>query len=250
MLNFRNINRLLLISVLTLFMLVNFRLINPLYILLPFLIYPLFLVYGSVFIKGNFYFKSLKKLSNSKAVLLTFDDGPDPVITPQILKLLDDYNRKAVFFLIGDKAEKHPELLKEILQKGHTIGNHSYTHEKWFDIRSSKTMTKELEKCTTTLESSVGEEIEYFRPPYGVSNPNLKRALEKTKLRSIAWSFRSFDTGKKSASQISQRLEKEIKGGEILLFHDDREKALEVLKLSLPFLTKFEQGDLKDEIFY
>jgi peptidoglycan/xylan/chitin deacetylase (PgdA/CDA1 family) len=249
MLNLKNINRLLLISVLTLFMLVNFRLINPLYSLLPFLIYPLFLIYGSIYIKSNFYFKSLKKLSNSKAVLLTFDDGPDPDITPQVLKLLDDYDRKAIFFLIGEKAIKYPELIKEIHQRGHVIGNHSYTHEKWFDMRSSSIMIQELKQTNAVLENSIGEEIAYFRPPYGVTNPNLRRALINTKLKSIAWSFRSFDTGKQSATQISQRLEKEIKGGDILLFHDNREKALEVLKRSLPFLTKFEQGDIDDEIF-
>ena len=244
MLNFRTINWLLILSEITLFSLASFLLISPLYVLLPFIIYLLLLIYGSTFIGANFYFKSVKRLSNSKAVLLTFDDGPDPEITPQILQLLDDYDRKAIFFLIGDKAEKHPELVKEIYEKGHTIGNHSYTHEKWFDIRSSRAMTKELKKCTEVLERSIGEEIKYFRPPYGVSNPNLKKAIKNTKLKSIAWSFRSLDTGKQSAKQISQRIEKEIKGGDILLFHDNRAKAVETLKLCLPFLSTFEQGDI------
>lgn len=249
MLNFRNINWLLLISEITLFSLVNFRLINPLYILLPLIIYPLFLIYGSIFIQSNFYLKSVSKLSNPKAILLTFDDGPDPEITPQILELLNDYDRKAIFFLIGEKAKKYPELVKEIHQKGHTIGNHSYTHEKWFDIRSSAIMTKELEQTNSVLENSVGEKIVYFRPPYGVTNPNLKKAIKNTKLKSIAWSFRSLDTGKQSAEQIRQRIEKQIKGGDILLFHDNRDKAVKTLKLSLPFLSTFEQGDIRDEIF-
>jgi len=223
--------------------------LSAFYILFPLFIYPLFLIYGSVFIKANFYFKSVKKLSNSKAILLTFDDGPDPEITPQILKLLEDYDRKAIFFLIGEKAKIYPELVKEIYEKGHGIGNHSYTHEKWFDMRSSATMTKELEETSSVLEESTGEKISYFRPPYGVTNPNLKKAIKATKLKSIAWSFRSLDTGKRSAEEISQRIEKEIKGGEILLFHDNRAKAVEILKSSLPFLSTFEQGDIRDEIF-
>lgn len=249
MLNFRNINGLLLISEIILFSLIIFRLINPLFILLPLIVHPLFLIYGSIFIQSDFYFKSVSKLSNPKAILLTFDDGPDPEITPQILELLDDYDRKAIFFLIGEKAKKYPELVKEIHKRGHSIGNHSYTHEKWFDMRSSAIMTKELEHTNSVLENSVGEKVAYFRPPYGVTNPNLKKAIKNTKLKSIGWSFRSLDTGKQSAEQISQRIEKGIKGGEILLFHDNRTKAVETLKLSLPFLSTFEQGDIKDEIF-
>lgn len=237
------------LSILTLFLLSVFRIVSAVYILIPLFIYFLFLIYGSVFIQANFYFKSVKKLSNSKAVLLTFDDGPDPEITPQILKLLDDYNRKALFFLIGEKANKYPELVKEIYKRGHGIGNHSYTHEKWFDMRSSATMRKELEQANSVLENSIGEEIVYFRPPYGVTNPNLKKAVKETNLKSIGWSFRSLDTGNQSAAQISQNIEKEIKGGEILLFHDDRAKAVEILKDSLPFLSTFEQGDIRDGIY-
>lgn len=237
------------ISEIILFSLIIFRLINPLYILLPLIVYPLFLIYGSIFIQSDFYFKSVSKLSNPKAILLTFDDGPDPELTPQILELLDDYDRKAIFFLIGEKAKKYPELVKEIHKRGHSIGNHSYTHEKWFDIRSSAIMTKELEQTNSVLENSIGEKVAYFRPPYGVTNPNLKKAIKNTKLKSIGWSFRSLDTGKQSAEQISERIEKEIKGGDILLFHDNRDKAVETLKLSLPFLSTFEQGDIKDEIF-
>lgn len=237
------------ISEIILFSLIIFRLINPLYILLPLIIYPLFLIYGSIFIQSDFYFKSVSKLFNPKAILLTFDDGPDPEITPQILELLDDYDRKAIFFLIGEKAKKYPELVKEIHKRGHSIGNHSYTHEKWFDMRSSTIMTKELEQTNSVLENSIGEKVAYFRPPYGVTNPNLKKAIKNTKLKSIGWSFRSLDTGKQSVEQISQRIEKGIKGGEILLFHDNRAKAVETLKLCLPFLSTFEQGDIKDEIF-
>jgi len=250
MLNYKNINWLLLISELIILLLVNLRLINPLYLILPFLIYPLFLTYGSVFIKADFYFKSLKKLSNTKAVLLTFDDGPNPEITPQILNLLDEYDKKAVFFLIGEKAKKYPELVRKIYQRGHIIANHSFTHEKWFDLRSSSVMTRELNQTSTILEDIIGEKIVYFRPPYGVTNPNLKKALKNTKLKSIAWSFRSFDTGKQSAKEISQRIRNKVRGGDILLFHDNREKSVETLKISMPYLNTFEQGDIKNEIFY
>ena len=119
MLNFKNISRIFILSEVILFILayINTDLANLSYFLLPFFIYLFFLVYGSIFISQNFYFKSAQKLKNPKAVLLTFDDGPDPEITPQILNLLNVYDRKAIFFLIGEKAEKYPELVKSICEK-------------------------------------------------------------------------------------------------------------------------------------
>jgi len=249
MLNFKNISLLFILSELILFLLLYFQLINPIFILLTALIYLLFLIFGSVYIKRNFYLKSISKLKNNKAILLSFDDGPDPEITPKILKVLETYNRKAIFFLIGEKAEKFPTLVKELLAKGHSIGNHSYTHGKYFDLQSSTKMAEEIKKTTKILEDISGDSVPYFRPPYGVTNPILNSALKKTNLISVAWSFRSFDTGKRNAEAIAQRVKKEIKGGEILLFHDNREKSLEILKLVMPFLSKFEQGEIEYDVF-
>lgn len=218
-----------------------------LYILISLLIYLAFLVYGAIFIQANFYFKSKNRLKNKHAILLTFDDGPDPIYTPQILDLLEKYKLKAVFFMIGEKAKDNPDLVKEVHKRGHSIANHSFSHHHLFDLKSTKKMTEELKKTTVILESLIKDKISFFRPPFGVSNPNLKRAIANNNLVSIGWTFRSFDTTKKQKERIVEKIKSKITGGEILLFHDNRAKSVEVLKLSLPFLSKFEQGGFNNE---
>ncbi|MBN2238001.1 MAG: polysaccharide deacetylase family protein [Bacteroidales bacterium] len=208
----------------------------------------LLVIDGSMHIQRNFYFKSINELKNKQAVLLTFDDGPDPKITPQVLDILDKNQVKAIFFLIGEKAEKYPELVKEIVKRGHSLGNHSFMHSHWFDFFCAKEMHEEITKTTSILSKLGKQQVKYFRPPFGVTNPNLKKALTKTNLLSVGWTFRSFDTLKnKSAEEIAARIKATIKGGEILLFHDNRKKAVDVLELALPFLSNFEQGDLENE---
>lgn len=247
MLNFRNTNCFFVLLSITLTILYILNIISILYIYTIILIYMVILAYGAISIQINFYFKSIHKLKNNKAVLLTFDDGPDPINTPKILDLLDKYNIKALFFMIGAKAEKYPHIVKEVSDRGHIIGNHSYTHHNLFDLKSSFKMTGELDKTSKILEQISGQSIELFRPPFGVTNPNVKKATKESKLHSIGWSFRSFDTTQKQVDVIVKQIEKKIKGGEILLFHDDRAKAVEVLELSLPYLSGFKQGEIANE---
>jgi peptidoglycan/xylan/chitin deacetylase (PgdA/CDA1 family) len=244
MLNYRNIGFLFLASEFFLAVLFILQWISVFFLTLPLIIILIFFVYGSVHIQSNFYFHSQNKLKNQKAVLLTFDDGPDPMITPQILELLKKNNRKAVFFLIGEKAQKYPDLVAKIVEAGHTIGNHSFRHGYFFDFKSSRKMIEEIKTTSEILEKQSGKKIEFFRPPFGVTNPNLKKALSITKLNSIGWSFRSFDTGNQSPEKITSKIKKQIKGGDIFLFHDNRPKSFEVLQLAMPFLNNFEQGEI------
>lgn len=218
--------------------------ISVVWLIIPLLIYVFLLILGSIFINLNFYLNSVGRLENKKAILLSFDDGPDPILTPQILDLLKKYNRKAIFFLIGEKVEKNPGLVKQIYEAGHWIGNHSYTHGFNFDWKSSKNMEAEIKLCNQAIEDACGHKVLIFRPPFGVTNPNLAKALKRSALKSVSWSFRSFDTGKKSAEKISRKLKQKIRGGEILLFHDNREKSKEVLQQSMDFLSTFEQGEI------
>ncbi len=244
MLNYKNISGLFLVTEIALLLLVSTQEMNLLWLSIPVIIYLIFLILGSIFINLNFYLKSDSKLKNKNAVLLSFDDGPDPLITPQILDLLRKYNRKALFFLIGEKVEKYPDLVKQIYEEGHWIGNHTYTHSLSFDWKSSKKMEAEIKRCNQAVKETCGHSILIFRPPYGVSNPNLAKAVKRVGLKSVSWSFRSFDTGKKSAERISRKLKLKIRGGEILLFHDNREKSIAVLKQNMDFLSTFEQGEI------
>jgi len=178
------------------------------------------LVLSSVFIRWNFYFFSHSHGDrNSPEITITFDDGPDEKITPEILFVLDKHNIKAAFFCIGSKIEKYPEVFRSIVEKGHVIGNHSYSHSFWFDFYSSDRMAAEILKTDEIIYKLTGEKPKFFRPPYGVTNPMLRKALKATRHQSVAWSLRSLDTVK-NPGEISSNLSRKLKNGDIVLFHD------------------------------
>jgi len=212
---------------------------NPWWILLiPVVIYLVFLVVGSVKISLNFYFKSLcKAKTKEKIIAISFDDGPDPVVTPKVLDLLKRENLPATFFCIGQKVEQYPELLKKVYEDGHLVGNHSYSHHKWFDLFSRKRMLKEIEMTDEAIKKVTGKVPMLFRPPYGVTNPTLKRIVEKTNLTSIGWSLRSFDTIHDPVKVI-QKLKQKTKPGDIVLFHDTNEKIINIVEEYLIWLKE------------
>jgi len=238
MLRYNNINILFILIVLILGLLI-YTIGFPWWSLLIVLfLYSGLLVLGSVFIQLNFYIKSLTKLQDKKSVLLTFDDGPDEVNTIKMLDLLDQYSAKAAFFIIGEHIEQHPKLVKEIHNRGHIIGNHSYSHSNQFPIFSVNTMLGELEETNDLIERITGEKTKFFRPPFGVTNPRFARLLKRSGMVSVAWSYRSFDGGNKAKVKIIQDIKRKIKGGEILLFHDNRARTLEILEEVLPWLSQ------------
>ena len=114
--------------------------------------------------------------SGKRAVALTFDDGPDPLSTPQLLRLLLKHKAKATFFVTGKKAVEHPELIKEIIRHGHSIGNHSYIHNNLVMFKSCKSIAKEIESVQNVL-SDFGVLPLAFRPPVGITGPRLRPAL-------------------------------------------------------------------------
>jgi peptidoglycan/xylan/chitin deacetylase (PgdA/CDA1 family) len=153
-----------------------------------------------------------------------------------ILELLERYQTKAVFFMIGKQVEENTDLVKEIHQKGHEIGNHSFYHSNRFSVFSVNKMLGEVEETNELIERTIGEKPVYFRPPFGVTNPRIHRLIKRSGMKSVAWSFRSFDGGKKSKESIIKSIKNKIKGGEILLFHDNRKQTVEILEEVLPWL--------------
>lgn len=193
---------------------------------------------GSFQIRWNYHLQSLNHnyKTSEKVVSITFDDGPSPEFTKKVLSLLKSYNAKATFFLIGEKAEKYPELVKELLAEGHSIGNHSYSHSKNFGFFSKEKVAHDLERCNSVLKEITGKNIKMFRPPFGVTNPNIKKALRKSGHHSIGWSKRSLDTTKLSEDKILLRLTTNLKPGDIVLLHDSSAKSIIVLEQLLLFL--------------
>ena len=180
--------------------------------------------------------------NQTNSISLTFDDGPNQNITPIILNILKENGIKACFFCIGKNAEQNIELIKRIDSEGHIIGNHTYSHSNNFDLFSSSKMKNEITKTNYTIQNIINKEVKYFRPPYGVTNPNLSKALKKTNLISIGWSLRSLDTtAKGDITNTLKRLEK-IKAGNIVLLHDNITEAPEILE---KFITIVRAKNLK-----
>jgi peptidoglycan-N-acetylglucosamine deacetylase len=160
-----------------------------------------------------------KSTTGSKGVALTFDDGPSPISTPILLHLLKTYNYKATFFVIGQKAKKHPGLIADIIADGHTIGNHSWQHDPLLMLRRSKKLRKDIRKTQEVIESC-GVRSLVFRPPSGITNPRLKSVLHREQLLPVTFSCRAFDHGNKKISNLAQRISGKLMPGNIILLHD------------------------------
>lgn len=205
-------------------------------ILVPVILYLFFLVIGSLKISYNFYFPSLcTGKTDENIIAITFDDGPDKQVTRHLLNVLKKGNYPATFFCIGEKAVEHPDIIQKINDDGHLIGNHSYTHHRWFDLFSVKKMTTEIEKTNKAVENIIEKSPILFRPPYGVTNPTLKKAIAKTEMISIGWSLRSFDTFN-DKEKVMKKLTSKTKPGDVVLFHDTDEKIIEILEDYLDWL--------------
>lgn len=154
-----------------------------------------------------------------KAVALTFDDGPDPDVIFQLLDLLQRYEAPATFFVVGKKAERHPELVREILLRGHAIGNHSYRHDPFLMLRSSARLAEEIAR-TQRLLANFGIRPLVFRPPVGITNPRLPGVLRELRLDCVTFSCRACDFGNRWIAALAKGILKKIHPGAIILLHD------------------------------
>ena len=190
--------------------------------------YFLTIVFGSGLIQLNYFVKSINKGSN-KGIAITFDDGPDPEITPKILDILAKENVKASFFVIGHKIEGQKEVLQRIYNEGHTIGNHSFSHTKQLTTTPTSKLKQDITRCSATIENVIKKKPLFFRPPFGITTPRYKKAISALNLKSIGWSIRSLDTKTDDAKALYNSVTKKISDGSILLFHDTQKVAVEVL---------------------
>lgn len=193
------------------------------------ILYVGFVIYGSFQIRANYFLSSIHK-GKKKSVSLTFDDGPDPANTPAILDILKEKNISATFFVIGKKAEQHPELVERIYAEGHTLGNHSYSHSRFLGFFSQSRLHHELVRSNEVIESITGQKPIFFRPPFGVTNPRYARVLKDLKMKSIGWSLRSFDTRAKNKYQLIERIVVSLKKSDIILLHDNLTVTAEALE--------------------
>ena len=174
---------------------------------------------------------NLRRLPASSArrheVALTFDDGPDPEVTPRVLDLLDAHGVRASFFCIAEKAARHPELCREIVRRGHAVENHSNRHPYSFAARGMGGMRREIVAAQETLAAVCGKVPRFFRPPAGLRSPLLDPVLHGLGMRLVSWTRRGFDTHHADPDFVATRLLEDLAAGDILLLHDGNSARLD-----------------------
>ena len=153
-------------------------------------------------------------------IVLSIDDGPDPVVTPQVLDILDRYAVQATFFCVGEKAARHPELCREIVQRGHAVENHTQRHPHYFAFLGINALTREIQAAQDNLTAITGRAPLLFRAPAGLRSPLLDPVLARLGLRLVAWTQRGIDTRTSDPATVKRRMMRNLKAGAILLLHD------------------------------
>lgn len=196
------------------------------------------LMVSSFNIRSGLYIHTTNTGNTTKnQVAITFDDGPCPQ-TMEILELLDQYKVRASFFLIGRKAEEYKEVIKTMNARNHSIGNHSFNHYKWFPMLPSSIIKDEIELTQKSIKNITGFEPKYYRPPFGITNPLVAKALKHFTFEIIGWSVRSLDTVTHNPGKIMERIKKRIGSGSIILLHDTSNAVIPVLKELLVYCEK------------
>jgi peptidoglycan-N-acetylglucosamine deacetylase len=176
----------------------------------------------------------LRRKSREPALFLTFDDGPHPTVTPKLLDVLDQYGVKASFFVIGSNIEQYPDIAADIVRKGHTLANHSYSHPNFSKITMSERV-EQISKTDTLIEQITGKKCTYFRAPQGRWHVPTLLYLMRKRITAAHWSRDSLDYQKKECEVIvSSFSEQPVSNGEVILFHDDNILSTQVLTELIP----------------
>ena len=185
----------------------------------------------------------IKSVNNDEMkIALSFDDGPHPTYTREILSVLRNFDIKATFFVIGENAKYYPDVLCQITEEGHEIGNHTFTHSLKKNI-SEKTLTEELKKSRDTIKSICGYDVKLFRPPGGILNNKVKDTVSGLGYKIVLWNIDTKDWAHSSVDTITKNVLSNTKSGSIILFHDyiyKNSPTVEALEKIIPKLK--EQG--------
>lgn len=182
-------------------------------------------------------------------VAITIDDGPDPLVTPQVLELLASHHCRATFFCIGERVAAHPELARQILAAGHDIENHTQHHRHQFSLLGPWRMTGEIEQAQRSIAALGVAPPRYFRAPAGLRNPFLEPVLCRLGLKLVSWTRRGFDTVTADPQKVLRRLTRRLRAGDILLLHDGHAARTDVggaviLEVLPPLLAALQRAGL------
>ncbi|MDQ6624327.1 MAG: polysaccharide deacetylase family protein [Verrucomicrobiota bacterium] len=213
--------------------------------LVPLLVSHLLLLYATLVPNCQWWGPVMTRFRTSeREVWLTIDDGPSPAHTLVMLDLLKQFDARATFFVVGERAEQYPHLITEILTRGHTLANHTQTHpRRTYWCAGPARIEREISACAEALRTTADRPAFLFRPPVGMTSPFLHPALRRRGLRLIGWTVRGLDTIAREPERVADRIERSARPGAILLLHEGQraEKCPEFnprcLELTLQRLT-------------
>src|SRR5579872_655696 len=169
---------------------------------------------------GQWYGRTFTRFQpGSRQIALTYDDGPNDPHTLRLLDLLAKHEVKATFFLIGRFVRQRPDILREIVQAGHVVGNHTFTHPLLIFKREAD-IRKEVSECRAVLQDAIGHHSNLFRPPFGGRRPAVLRVARELGLEPVMWNVTGYDWNAPPARQIERKVAKQIRGGDVILLHD------------------------------
>jgi peptidoglycan-N-acetylglucosamine deacetylase len=170
--------------------------------------------------------RTLRRLDDASSMAITFDDGPNPAVTPEVLAILARQNATATFFLIGQRVRAFPGLAREIAERGHALGNHTQTHPS-LTFLSTGRIAEELQRCDDAIASATGKTVRWMRPPFGYRSPLLDSIVRRRGGAGVAmWSVAAKDWRTDAPEPVIQRLRR-ARGGDIVLLHDGDHRVLE-----------------------
>ena len=210
-----------------------------------------FMVWASASIRSGVYVRAFcRAKTDRKVVYLTFDDGPYPPETERVLDVLRERGARATFFLIGSNVSGNEAVLRRMLEEGHALGLHTYSHAGTFPLLSFDKMLADVNEGKRAVESVAGKKISLFRPPFGVTNPTIAKVIRTLGLQTVGWDVRSFDTMFCKSSEHSckqsghdwylpvvERIMKQVRPGSVILLHDRLDGASDLLALLLDSLA-------------
>ena len=176
--------------------------------------------YQSMAPTGQWYGKTFTGLApGSKQLALTYDDGPNDPHTLRLLEVLARHGAKATFFVVGKYVRQRPDIVREIVKAGHTVGNHTFTHPLLI-FKSTAEIRKELSDCRAALQDTIGQHSNLFRPPFGGRRPATLRTARELGMQPIMWNITGYDWNAPPAAVIEQKVSRRVRGGNVVLLHD------------------------------
>jgi peptidoglycan/xylan/chitin deacetylase (PgdA/CDA1 family) len=182
--------------------------------------------YQSMAPTGQWYGRTFTGLSRgTRKLALTYDDGPNDPHTFRLLEVLARHNVHATFFAIGRYVQQRPDIVRELIQAGHVVGNHTFTHP-LLTFQSAAEVRKELTNCRKSIQDAIGEHSNLFRPPFGGRRPAVLRIARELGLEPIMWNVTGYDWTAPPAAEIERKVERQMRGGNVILLHDGGHKQM------------------------